>query len=149
MRVNGATCTALQNNGSYQWINCSNNQAISGATQQTFTATNNGDYACMVSLGNCADTSNCVSVTGLSIEETVEYHFTLYPNPTGGMFTIEHNYSGEAQIKIESGIGNAVKSFNLTEPEEQFDISNIAAGVYEVFISTDDQLLGVVKLVKQ
>lgn len=51
----------------YQWINCSNNQPISGATSSSFTPTVSGDYAVILtgSFPNltCTDTSDCISVT--------------------------------------------------------------------------------------
>ena len=44
--------TANNNLGTYQWIDCDNgNQPIAGETNQTFTATENGNYAVIITEG--------------------------------------------------------------------------------------------------
>ncbi|WP_341907938.1 hypothetical protein, partial [Fluviicola taffensis] len=54
--------------GTYQWINCSG-QAIAGETNATFTATANGSYAVIVSNGTCSDTSDCVVISHVGLDE--------------------------------------------------------------------------------
>lgn len=146
--ANGATCAALQNNTSYQWINC-NGLSITGATQQIFTATQNGNYACVVTLGNCVDTTNCVAVTELGITEIGSYHLDIYPNPTNGIFNIENNYYGSLKLQIYDAAGRNVKEFSLTQPVQQFNISKLSAGMYQVFITNGKQIISMSKIVLQ
>jgi hypothetical protein len=48
---------------SYQWINCADNQPISGATNRKFRVTKNGKYKLKLSNANaCEATSNCLEV---------------------------------------------------------------------------------------
>jgi hypothetical protein len=47
----------------YQWINCANNQPITGATNRKFRVTKNGNYKLKLSNANgCEATSNCQQV---------------------------------------------------------------------------------------
>lgn len=49
---------------SYAWIDCDNNNIlIPGETGQSFTATETGNYAVIITDGSCIDTSDCVEVT--------------------------------------------------------------------------------------
>ena len=54
------TIIALQNNASYQWIDCDNgNLPIEGETNQIFSPPASGNYAINVSNANCNLTSDC------------------------------------------------------------------------------------------
>ena len=67
--VNSGTLQTSQTGTGYQWINCSTNTAISGATGQTYTPTQSGNYAVVVTDGICSDTSNCLFFSGTGIGE--------------------------------------------------------------------------------
>lgn len=78
----GANITAQQAGATYQWVNCANNTAIVGATSQTYTATANGSYAVVVTINGCSDTSNCVPITGVGINENnFDALSSITPNP--------------------------------------------------------------------
>lgn len=79
----GANIIAQQAGATYQWVNCATNTAIAGATSQTYTATANGSYAVVVTLNGCSDTSNCVPITGVGINENnFDGLGSIAPNPT-------------------------------------------------------------------
>ncbi len=87
---NGLSLMANQVGASYQWINCSTGAFIVGATGQTYTATANGDYAVILNLTGCSDTSSCFNVTSVGIiENDFENELIVYPNPTDGKFSID------------------------------------------------------------
>jgi len=66
----GTTLTSDQGGATYQWIDCDNGNApISGETNQSFTPTVTGNYAVVVTLDNCSDTSACALVDFTGIEE--------------------------------------------------------------------------------
>ena len=71
MTINGATLTVTDSTGTYQWIDCDNNNvAIGGATSQTFIPPSTGNYAVIVtSSGGCVDTSLCYLADYTSIDE--------------------------------------------------------------------------------
>ena len=55
---------------SYKWLDCTNNfSVITGQSSQVFTATTNGTYAVEVTENGCVDTSNCVMISTVSINE--------------------------------------------------------------------------------
>ncbi|MEM1407139.1 MAG: hypothetical protein AAGG59_10220, partial [Bacteroidota bacterium] len=62
--LNARTLSSNDDNAdSYQWIDCNNGNApIDGATDRTFTAEVNGDYAVLVTKGQCSETSACTFV---------------------------------------------------------------------------------------
>ncbi len=78
--VVGNTLTANQSGATYQWLDCDNNFApLSEETNQSFTATSNGNYAVKVSLNECADTSICYAISPVSIvknnfEDDISFH---------------------------------------------------------------------------
>ncbi len=88
--LNGATITANNNNATYQWLDCDNNNApIAGATSQTYTATEDGNYAVAITENGCTNTSACVAVTIIGIDELSNgLQASVYPNPSQGQVEI-------------------------------------------------------------
>lgn len=123
--------TAVQNNATYQWINCANNEPIAGALSQTFTPTSNGDFVVIINYEGCETTSDCITVTGLSTSDwSLNNDVVLYPNPTEGVVEI---ILSDAQL-IESLTVldfNGRIVFNKTDFSDLFvDISSLEAGHY-------------------
>ena len=147
--VSDAVCTVTGNGATYQWYPCSTGVAISGATSQTYTATQNGSYYCVVTLGNCTDTTQCVTVTDAGINEISGYNFSLYPDPTSGVVTITNDQSGTVGIKIVNMLGESLKEFTMTSTQGQFDISDLESGIYQVQIRDNKQTLKVLRIVKE
>jgi uncharacterized repeat protein (TIGR03803 family) len=147
--VIGGVCTVTQAGGIYQWVKCSTHEVIANATTQSFTSTQNGDYQCVVTRGACVDTTNCVTVTAAGIDQISGFLFSLSPNPTSGSFTIQNNYSGALSVSIINLLGKRLKTFSMTGTLQAFDISDLAAGIYEVRISDTNQTLQVMKVVKE
>ncbi len=88
--VSGQTLTAVDSAASYQWVNCDSNFAgIPGDTNQSFTPAINGNYAVIVTNGSCNDTSSCYSTIVNQEMSQPKPEFTIYPNPTDGVFTIQ------------------------------------------------------------
>lgn len=87
------------------------------------------------------------TVTG--IKDVKTYQFSLYPNPTAGSFTVQHNYTGKLAVQIINTLGERLKSFYITGSRGQFDIGDLPAGIYEVQLSDGTQTLKVMKVVKQ
>lgn len=50
-----------------QWYDCSSWQPVTGATQQTFIPSINGNYAAIISNSGCVDTTLCYNVDAVSI----------------------------------------------------------------------------------
>ena len=85
-------------NASYQWIDCDDNNApIAGETTASFTASQEGNYAVITSIGNCSDTSACYTVSFANLDPLVnEVAVQLFPNPSNGQFTVQFGEPIEA-----------------------------------------------------
>ena len=97
-----ATITATETGVQYQWIDCSNDAPIAGETNRKFVATQNGSYKVEIKNGTCTDTSDCVNLTSVGIEENeLGVQISLFPNPTDGkvQMTMETG-AGEVQINV-------------------------------------------------
>ena len=56
----GNTLMATTSDAMYQWLDCNNGNAIiEGATGQSFVPAATGNYAVVISVGGCSDTSGC------------------------------------------------------------------------------------------
>jgi len=115
--------TAIQSGATYQWVDCSLSfQAIPGDTGQVFTAGVNGNYAVIIDLNGCTDTSACYNVTSLSLANAGTINFSMYPVPTNG------------ELKIES---SKIASFIL------FDITGKVVGRHQILAGSNQVNLNV------
>jgi|GEM_PF-2359224 len=123
--------------GTYQWINCSNGQPISGATNATFTATSNGSYAVIVSNGSCSDTSSCVVISQVGLDEnSASLGVTLTPNPAQNDVKITFTGTNEASIVIYDAQGKSVMTADHVQSGEMLSVEAFERGVYMVHIVT-------------
>lgn len=88
--LNNFTISASNSNATYQWLNCDNGYSpISGENNASFTATANGNYAVELIENGCVDTSDCVSITTIGVnefEQTIK--LVVYPNPSSDVFNL-------------------------------------------------------------
>ncbi len=85
---NGATLTANATYASVGWVSCPSMTFIQPG--QSFTATQNGSYACIVYQNACWDTSDCYDIVITEVQQAKPKPatVTLYPNPTTGHINI-------------------------------------------------------------
>ncbi|MDP2387519.1 MAG: choice-of-anchor J domain-containing protein [Bacteroidota bacterium] len=142
--------TSNQAGASYQWINCDNgNSPISGETNQTFTATASGNYAVVVTVGACSDTSACESVTFVGLKELNSSPVSIYPNPTSGIFTIDFSTNiGVVNFSIVTVDGRVVLEDTTSETKLKLDLNNVSNGIYFMHLN-GNSLNSVFKIVKQ
>ena len=141
--VAGNTLTAQPAGGTYQWLDCDNNySAITGETNQSFTATTNGIYAVEVTVTPCVDTSNCHAVSIVGLEEGFINQLNLYPNPTTGMLWVV-GVSGI--VSVYDVYGRLV----LTTESNELDLSTSADGIYFLHLVDNKGSLYVGRVVKE
>ncbi len=128
--VSGVIITANNSNATYQWLDCDNgNVAIAGETGQSFTAIANGNYAVEVTENGCTDTSACVSITSVGIDELSSMNISVYPNPNNGQFTIESKE--KAILSVYSVDGKLVTgNIIVTKNKQVINLGDIEKGVY-------------------
>ncbi|MDX5345704.1 MAG: T9SS type A sorting domain-containing protein, partial [Hymenobacteraceae bacterium] len=148
---NGAILTANATGAAYQWIDCNNGGLpISGQTNQSFTATSNGNYAVVVTQNSCTDTSACYSVTSVGLpEQNFKAGISVSPNPTSGRFNLNLSQSYKhVQVRVRNVLGQEVYS-GYADSGQQFELNITGeAGLYFVEVTTD-QKSAMLKVLKQ
>ncbi len=144
------TLTSNQNGATYQWIDCNGEPINPSENNQNFTASANGNYAVIVTINGCSDTSACyyVIITGI-IENDFGNELSIYPNPTDGIFSIDLGiYSNTATITISDLNGKIVSSRNYSESQ----LTNIKIdepkGIYLLMVESGNKK-AIVRLVKR
>jgi hypothetical protein len=132
--TSGITITSTQAGASYQWLDCDLGKTIiPGAFAQSFTAVKNGNYAVVVTLNTCSDTSACLMINsvGNAAIELLENSLLVFPNPSNGELTIKSSSGGA--YAIINGLGQAVLQVELNaENKYSMDIKGLSAGVYYI-----------------
>jgi hypothetical protein len=127
----------------YQWYVCSPQwQKIEGATSRTFRPSINGEYAVEINNNNCKDTSSCITVNKLYVNELNTSQIEIYPNPNNGIFTIKIYKNKESSyVELWTMLGQKVEERiienNLTNI---FDFSKLPKGVYLLKLTNQKQI---------
>ncbi len=148
--LSGSTLTANTLGAVYQWIDCNTDTPISGATNQSFTATVNGNYAVIVTQNGCSDTSTCYNINTLGISENIfASTINIYPNPSTGKFIIEvTGYNGNASIlQIFNVLGEQIYSTQINSEKEDIYLNKQANGIYFYKINNENGILNTGKII--
>jgi hypothetical protein len=116
---------------SYQWINCNDNSLMVGETNTNLTVTQDGEYAVVITEGSCSDTSDCVMISGVGIDEELGLNVSIYPNPNKGEFTIQ-TLNGTGLVNIYTIDGKCIKELKITESNQLINLGDFERGVYFV-----------------
>ncbi|MFT5778772.1 MAG: hypothetical protein ACI837_001728 [Crocinitomicaceae bacterium] len=128
----GNTITATLTGATYQWVDCDNGNApVSGETNQSFTPTSNGNYACIIDDGNCSDMSACTAITTISIDALNSSMINIYPNPASTEISVDSEEMIEG-VTIFNMFGELVQQ----EISATFSVSTLSNGVYVMNIQT-------------
>jgi len=141
-QIDAITLQSQATGDTYQWIDCTNGFIpIPGETNQLFIAQSNGSYAVIVTTGNCVDTSNCISISGVSIDEVDNSSVFVYPNPTFDMLYIDGLTNYEIlEIKMYDSKG-ALVTERIEINETSLNLVHLARGIYHLVIQTDIEQL--------
>lgn len=134
----GNTLKASQNNANYQWIDCDNgNQPISGETSQSFSPSQSGHYALVVtnSQGHSV-TSSCVDFTLLNNQDFSKTDFNVYPNPIVDVLHIEHKDNIIEEVALYNLLNQKV--FSSKTNDSSYDINELNSGTYLLQITTKE-----------
>jgi hypothetical protein len=105
--VNGITLSSQQNGATYQWIDCATNLPVPGAINQSFTTSEpTGNFAVIVTLEGCQDTSDCFFVDQSGLDEAT-LDFSVQPNPSTQDFQV--TWTGQVlTLKLFDAAGKTV-----------------------------------------
>ena len=149
--VDDITMTADLSGAAYEWVDCNDNYSlIGGATNQVYTATNNGDYAVIVTDNGCIDTSACMTVSVIGIiENNFDTEISVYPNPTNQDITIDlgGEYS-DVVIRVTNALGQIIDVKHITSSSKVELSLDGAPGTYILEITTSEQGTARVRIVK-
>lgn len=136
--VSGITITADKTGATYQWINCADSSVVADANGQSFTPTQNGDYAVIITEGSCTDTSACESITTVGLEENaVQHKINVYPNPNNGSFIIDFGHKIlEGEVKVLDMQGRVIVSKTINNSTETSMSFDHPAGVYTILVNS-------------
>jgi len=130
----GLVLTSLPES-SYQWYRGS--ASISGATSQTYTATQNGVYSVAVTDANgCSTVSNSITITGVGISEISTADIKIYPNPASDMIQLDLSHVDQASLKdlsiivVYDMLGNKVKTAAIDT--RSISVKDLSNGVYMI-----------------
>lgn len=140
------TITASAVDATYQWIDCSTGAIITGATEQSFTATATGSYAVIVTDAVCSDTSACVDVEVVivNIQDAISNATIVAPNPFTSHIAVTGLPDGNYTFSILNSIGQVIWTSNHL----QTDFSELLQGVY--FLNIKNEIVDINKmLIKQ
>lgn len=138
----GTTIVSNQNGASYQWLDCNNGDAeITGETGQTFYTNANGSFSVIVDNGVCpADTSTCVSIVNVGVEEELANSIDLYPNPVSSVLNISlEQITGSVSVTIVNVLGEVVHQTSInTTTFTSINLSHLNQGSYFVTFKTEE-----------
>ena len=149
--LNGVSITANNSNATSLWLDCDNNfSVISNEVSQTFTPSQNGNYAVQLSENGCVDTSNCVSISTVSLSESdFATKIITYPNPTEGEFSVDlGSFYEKIEVSIKDIHGRLVQESNFYAQQLLTFSIDAPAGVYFLSLDADDQKV-IIRFVKK
>jgi hypothetical protein len=141
-----------QGTASYQWLDCNNGLSpLTGETLQNFTPTANGSYAVALDVSGCVDTSACVSIQNVGVEEIEGYIINLFPNPATTQITLDLGAQNQIFeiLNVFTITGQKVLILNNVQSNKPIDIQNLKSGVYlvEGVLESGERFVG--KFVKE
>ncbi|MGZ3865926.1 MAG: DUF7948 domain-containing protein [Bacteroidia bacterium] len=135
---NSNVITANQNGATYQWLACSSGTltAIAGATNQSYTIPSNGNYAVIVTVGSCTDTSICFNTGGVAINQVSGItKIGIYPNPNEGVFSVVTNEVATNIIVVDV-LGNEILNLIPDHSVTRVNLAQQPNGVYFIKVIT-------------
>ncbi|MEM6345836.1 MAG: PCMD domain-containing protein [Bacteroidota bacterium] len=125
--------TSVLDATSYQWIDCSNDSVV--GTNATYEVIANGSYALIANKGSCTDTSDCVVINTVSLEEqTFRAAVKLYPNPAREVINLVWGEAGKkGSVQVLSANGQSVWQSQFDHKSQlQIDTADWPRGIYAV-----------------
>ena len=140
--INGAQLVSSSATGN-QWLR--NGTVINGATLQTYTPIQNGNYNVRVSSNGCFSISSSTTVNFVGIDYLVTNNVQVFPNPANDELYIQPSFEKAAStvecIMLDlSGKMVLNKTFNNVLPTQTLNLStsNLSVGVYQLVIQTNN-----------
>ncbi len=148
---NDPQLTANAINASYRWLYCDSAfKAVPNASNKTFTAVRNGNYAVEITQNQCIDTSVCENINSLSLmHNSFTAGIKVFPNPGKGNFEVLFgNIQSELNFKIFDSEGRMLLNRKYSNTASVQCDSLLLPGLYYLHINSGAEN-AVIKLIIQ
>ena len=116
---------------SYQWLNCASNfSPIVGATNQSFTAITNGNYAVQITQGSCTGISECTTISNVSLLEENKKEVLIFPNPSSDIITISTHFNEATNYELIDAQGRIVLQGIFSETKSILNLEALNPGTF-------------------
>jgi len=140
VNTSGIILTSNEAGATYQWLDCADSTQLSGETSQNFTPTVNGNYAVEITKNTCVDTSSCINIASVGINEVENTLATIYPNPTNGSINFDFKKSSDYTIKVYNINGQLVyNKANIKSISHQIQL-NTVSGIYFIEVINKNKI---------
>jgi hypothetical protein len=126
---------------SYQWIDCKTMAIIPGETDNSFYPSEEGTYACIITDGDCIDTTDCIGFDFTSISELSNADFVIFPNPSNGKLMINNlRLKENVNILVIDNAGRVIYQERTIPNSHEIDLSGVSEGIYYIQFQTDNEV---------
>lgn len=132
------------------FVNIASGSLYTGAQTDTLTIPNASalfdgkKYRCVVTTGNCTDTSNAALltiITNVGLNGVAEDQILVYPNPASHTLNLSvKNDLLKSNYKIINSSGKTVLSGRIKAVESQIDLSSFTPGAYILLIDNHSRI---------
>lgn len=133
---------------SYSWSNAQYAQAIIiyPTTTSIFTVTGISPDGC---IGTALITQSVDICTGIFIDDSENFAFSIYPNPNNGDFIVKcEDFIKDINIEIYNALGQLILTQRIFANESQIHIQEYSEGVYYIKLFVNESLQ-TFKIIKQ
>lgn len=125
----------------YQWVDCATNEAIAGETDQTFAPSSSGNYAVVVTQGECTDTSACIPLILSHLSTQGLAAVTVAPNPSQGRFVVSiPQLMPGLDLQVFTSAGERIMHMRADGAKElMLDLQDQPAGLYLLRLRHDGE----------
>jgi hypothetical protein len=136
---------------SFQWMSNSSSLLLAGTSVEVspnvttiYTVTATDANGCQKSTTIVQNVDVCAGIN----QNVASSDVKVYPNPTAGEFTIEHNNSNSKTIEVVDITGKLIYTATTTQQSTNVSLKGFASGIYYAKIYTGSSV-DVIKIVKQ
>ncbi|MDY0135158.1 MAG: T9SS type A sorting domain-containing protein [Atribacterota bacterium] len=114
-----------------------NDNPIYGATDQTYTVNENGNYFTIVTIDGCSSLpSNQITINNVGINDYADNEILVYPNPAHDIIYVQSSKPIN-EVMIINNLGQVVANYSKNSI---ININQLANGVYQIMIKTENNI---------